>query len=110
MLERMSHSLRAAQTVVLDATFYKERLRHDFIQAAQAANTKVLWIELRANKSVVRDRLNGKRDDSDADYGVYLQLRNDFEPIKEPHLVLHSDKASVEELVAHAIAWLEEHR
>lgn len=110
LLERMGHSLRAAQTVVIDATFYKASLRNEFMQQARAANAQVLWIEVRANKSVVRERLQHKREDSDADYSVYLKLRDDFEPIKEPHLVLHTDKSEIEALVAQAIAWMEAHR
>lgn len=110
LLERMGHALRAAQTVVIDATFYKEGLRNEFAQEARAANTKVIWIEVLANKSVVRERLQQKREDSDADYGVYLQLRKDFEPIREPHLVLHSDKIGIEEMLQQATAWLATHR
>jgi predicted kinase len=110
LVERMSHSLRAAQTVVLDATFHLASTREEFIKAARAANTKTLWIEVRANKSVVRERLKLRREDSDADYGTYLKLRDEYQPIKEPHLVLHSDKSTVEEMVAHAMAWLEEHK
>ena len=110
MMERMDHSLRAGQTVVLDATFYKEDMRADFVKAAHAVNSKVLFIEVRANKSVVRDRLSQVREDSDADYKVYLKLRDLYEPIKEPHLVLHSDKNDVEELVSLAIAWVADNR
>ena len=110
MMERMDHSLRAGQTVVLDATFYKQDLRSDFVKAAQTANSKVLFIEVRANKSVVRDRLSQAREDSDADYKVYLNLRDLYEPIKEPHLVLHSDKTDVKEMISMAIAWVAENR
>ena len=60
LLERMGHALRAAQTVVIDATFYKEELRNEFVKEARSANTKVVWIEVLANKSVVRDRLQQK--------------------------------------------------
>ena len=60
-----------------------------------------------ANKSVVRERLQQKREDSDADYGVYLQLRKDFEPIREAHLVLHSDKISIAEMLEQATAWVQ---
>jgi predicted kinase len=110
LMERMDHSLRAAQTVVLDATFHKQDLRTDFSKAAVAANSKVLWIEVRANKSVVRDRLSQVREDSDADYKVYMKLRDQYEPIKEPHLVLHSDKTDIEEMVSMAIAWVAANR
>lgn len=110
LLERMVHSLRASQTVVIDATFYKKDLREEFIKAAQSANSKVYWIEVRANKSVIRERLGKPREDSTADFGVYLKLRDQYEPIKEAHLTLHSDKASVGEMIAETQKWLEENR
>ena len=110
MLERMSVSLRAAQTIVLDATFYQSAVRAEFVKAAHSANSKAVFIEVRANKSTVRERLSKPREDSDADFSIYLKIRDLYEPIKEPHLILHSDKGSVQEMVAQAKTWLEAQR
>lgn len=107
LLDRMEHSLRAGQTVVIDATFYLESLRSEFVKVARQTDSKLYWIEVRANKSVVRERLSKPREDSEADYGVYLKLRDQYEPIKSPHLILHSDKGTVEEMIAESQAWLE---
>ncbi|MBK9453273.1 MAG: ATP-binding protein [Bacteroidetes bacterium] len=108
LLERMEHSLRAGQTVVIDATFFLESLRDEFNKVAKTTHSKVRWIEVRANKSVIRDRLSKPREDSEADYGVYLKLRDQYQPLKERHLVLHSDKYTLDEMIEKAKDWMEE--
>jgi predicted kinase len=109
ILERFQHSLRAAQTVVMDATFYKQDLRDEFVRAARDAHAKVMWIEVRASEDVIRERLSRPRPDSDADFAVYLKLKGEYEPIQEPHLVLDSTHTSVEVMIAHTQAWMKEH-
>lgn len=107
LLDRFDKTLHAAQTVVMDATFYKQELRDAFTNAAKRAMARVVWIEVVADEEVVRQRLSQPRDDSDADYAVYLKIKADQEPITEPHLVLHSDRDTVEAMIAETRGWLE---
>ncbi|MFN8395239.1 MAG: AAA family ATPase [Bacteroidia bacterium] len=107
LLDRVDKTLHAAQTVVMDATFYKKELRDAFEQAAVRAMAKVVWIEVVADEEVVKERLSHPREDSEADYAIYLKMKAEHEPIQETHLVLHSDQSSVEDMIGQTRAWLE---
>jgi hypothetical protein len=37
-----------------------------------------------------------------------LKLRDQYQPLKERHLVLHSDKYTLDEMIAKAKDWMEE--
>jgi aminoglycoside phosphotransferase family enzyme/predicted kinase len=67
--------------VLVDATFREERRRQGFHQAAREAGVPSLYLECRAPAEVVRERLRQRRDDvSDADWEVYLNLVQSWEP------------------------------
>lgn len=106
---RLSHALRAAQTVVVDATFIQESLRLRFFETARIANAKSIMIEVKAGEATIRKRLERPREDSDADFAIYEKLRDLHEPISIPHLVLHSDEMNVEEMIAQAKKWIGGH-
>jgi hypothetical protein len=106
---RLSHALRAAQTVVVDATFIQEDLRKRFAETARVANAKSIIIEVKASEETIRERLSHPREDSDADFAVYERLRDLHEPISLPHLVLHSDQMDVEEMIGQTKKWIGGH-
>lgn len=90
MKSSAANVLQQGKSVLLDATFFKEKLRRRFISLAieQTVSYVLFWIE--AQEELIQDRLSRKREDSEADYEVYLKLSKQFEPPLYPHLKLES--------------------
>ena len=106
MLRLMEKAVLNKQNVVLDATFYRSAIRNSFKEKAQRLNTSLYFIEIKADESVVRERIKAKRQESDADFKVYLQIKKVFEPFNERHLVLYSDKNTLEEMLNEALTYI----
>jgi len=103
MQRRTVAALSEGRTVVVDGTFYKQALRAQFEALAEQHHHTVQWIEIRAEEAVIRQRMAKKRQYSEADFDVYLQIKAKFEPLQQPHLTLWSDRMSVEEMVRHTL-------
>jgi predicted kinase len=99
-------ALKQGKDVVLDATFYLEKVRHPFRSLAQdyAVPFAIIWIE--AEERTTRERLSKPREDSEADYAVYLKLKTAFEPPLMPYLKIKSDAKPVSEMVKEAEEYL----
>jgi predicted kinase len=102
LLSEALKSENIKRNVVLDGTFYKKIIREKFRSAFSKINQKVIFIEIRAESELIKDRLKGIRKDSDADYEVYKKLLAEFEPLKENHLTLFSEKDNVEYMLKEA--------
>lgn len=99
MLRQAEAFLRAGQGVVIDGTFYRERLREPFQRLAERMNVACRWVEIRAEDTTVRTRINRPRAHSEADFSVYQKIKALYEPLDRAHLVLWSDQLSVTEMV-----------
>ncbi len=91
MLLEARKSLREKKTVILDGTFYLEQMRETYRQLAFAERLPLKWIELIASESVIRERTSHQRTYSEADFSVYQQVRDHFEPFSDARLTLQSD-------------------
>jgi len=103
LLHRTAAALADKRTVIVDATFYKKDLRDQFNTLATDHHQAVQWIEIRADEAVIKQRVQQKRQYSEADFDVYLQIKAKFEPLQQPHLTLWSDRMEVEEMVRHTL-------
>jgi predicted kinase len=106
MLKLMEKAIWNKQNTVLDATFYKAMIRNLFKERAGQLNSPLYFIEIRADESTIRDRVNEKRKESEADFKVYLKIKSDFEPLKEEHLVLHSGKEQLNDMLGKALTYI----
>lgn len=102
MLQRTEELIKEAQTVILDATFYQQKLRNRFLRLSNRLGSEIRWIELRAKEEAIRERVNKKRRYSEADFEVYQKIKGLYEPLEQAHLVLWSDELSVEEMTKRA--------
>jgi predicted kinase len=102
MLTQMQQTVKENKNVVLDATFYRQAIRQKFIDKARDAGG-IHFIEITAPEPVIRERLKQKREDSEADFEVYRQVRSQWEPLLEPHLALNSASDNVDDLLCKAI-------
>ena len=75
---------------------------------AAEMRAKIFFIEMRAEDTTVRDRLHSRDGYSEADYKVYRQIKNSFEPLSEPHLILWSDRQSLDEMLSKAKKYIYE--
>ena len=105
MLRRTKEMLKENRDLVLDATFYKSDIRRKFIDEA-TPNGKISFIEVRANESVISERLKKIRTDSEADFEVYKKIKNEWEPFNQDHLILQSTDNNIEEMLHKAAVYL----
>lgn len=98
--ERTRAALLEGRNVVVDSTFYRESLREPFRRLAAECNAALYWVEIRAQERTIHERLQKPRPDSEADFGVYEKIRDEYEPIPEQHLVLWSDQSSLDEMTS----------
>ena len=93
MFEFISDYLRRGEGLVVDGTFYKEEYREKLRAIAREANTKPIFVEMTAPEGIVKERTeerSKKSCESDADFAVYQQIRREFEPLGEGHMVIDS--------------------
>lgn len=106
-MEKLTQAaLSRKESVVLDATFYKESLRLPYVLLAGECNAHLFWIEVKASEASIRRRVEEKRRYSEADFEVYLQIKRIWEPMQPGRLVLWSDELSTEEMVGKAKDYL----
>ena len=105
MLQRMKESIKNNKDVVLDATFYKRSIRDKF--ANEVLGTEgIIFVEVTAPESVIKERLLHKREFSEADFEVYKAIRKEWEPILEKHLELASSNDNLEGMLKNAIQYI----
>jgi predicted kinase len=92
-------ALSEGKTVVVDGTFYKEAVRTPFRLLAQSCGVRLCWVEVATSEAVLRERLQHPRSDSEADFEVYVSIRDQFEPLLEDHLTVHTDKMMLPDIL-----------
>jgi predicted kinase len=107
MLTRAVRAARKDKHVVLDATCYTNEIRSLFSTALQDLD-ELSFIEVVADERLIRERLRTEREDSDANYGVYLEIKKEWEPFTEAHLVLRSTNDNIDNMLDEAMKYLQE--
>jgi len=105
MLGQMKKTIKQNKNVVLDGTFYKKEVREIFRKEIEGKESLDL-IEIRADESLIRERLKKYRPDSEADFEVYKKIKKQWEPVDEPHLVLHSSDDNISSMLDKAEEYL----
>ncbi|MFM9947050.1 MAG: AAA family ATPase [Saprospiraceae bacterium] len=99
MLDKAQTALLAGQSAIVDSTFIHASVRNAFESVARACGVPFFWVEMRADENSIRERLKTPRTDSEADFSVFLALREQSEPLRTPHLELWSEKLPLDEMV-----------
>jgi len=107
LAEMATIELRSGHVVVIDATFFKEDIRKRFKRLASDLNQKLKFIEVAAEESTIRDRVSKDREDSEAGFEVYREIKREFEPYSGDHLVLKSDENGIEQMLDRSLVYLE---
>ena len=105
MLLQMKEFMKQKRNLVLDATFYKNDIRKKFMDEA-GLHSGITFIEVTADESIIRERLKTPRLDSDADFKVYKLIKEQWEPLHEPHLILRSTNDNIAEMLLKSADYL----
>jgi len=108
MLVRMQDLVRSNTYTILDGTFYKDNIRKKFIKAATLLKEDLLFIEVKANEELIKERLEKKRKYSEADLAVYYKIKKEFEPLAATHLTLRSEKDNIRSMLEVALDYIEQ--
>ena len=90
LVMRVAGLLEAGENVIADATFYRRSLRGKLVEAAEKAGTKAHFVLCQLDEAEVLDRMSagGERGGSDADFSIYLRIKDEFEPLKAKHAIV----------------------
>lgn len=105
MLKQVRKAVKQNKSLVLDATFYKTETRNKFTEEIKDAGTIVI-IEIIAGEALIKERMRTPREDSEADFTVYKVIQQQWEPIREQHLILQSTNDNIESMLKTAINYL----
>lgn len=105
---RARQILLSGRDVVLDGTFYKQKIRKPFIRFAKEQGIPVWWIEIQATEEVVRERVSKSRPFTEADFAVYQKVKLEFDPLPPDRLLLDSMTLTVDEMVQRTLTHLNE--
>ncbi|MEO9870614.1 P-loop nucleotide/nucleoside kinase family protein [Ekhidna sp.] len=106
MLRLAKDSLKNENDVVLDGTFYLKKWR-GVVRSTFERIAKCYFIEVQASEALIKKRIQKKRFFSDADFGVYQQLKRVFQPMKRPHLELDSTNENIEEMIKISLDYIQ---
>lgn len=88
-LEQARARVLAGERVVVDANFKADAQRRPFVALARALGVPARIFVCTADDAAVRERLTHRSGDvSDADVGVYLRAREEWQPLAPAHAAL----------------------
>ncbi len=93
--------IKAGRGVIIEGTFYKRALRERVYRIAEDTKSKLMVVECTAPEWVVRRRTEGRATrgaSSEADYEVYKKIREQYEPLQRPRIVLDTSRPLNENL------------
>jgi len=105
MLEKMKALAKLNKDLVIDATFQREDSRQLFIRQLRG-KVEFFFIEITANPDLIRRRLKKERPFSEADFEVYELTRQQWQPVREPHLSLGSTDENIDYMLETAVNYL----
>lgn len=105
LFSRARERLAAGDHVVLDATFRRRELRERAAELADDTDSAFRLVRVDCAEPVVRERIQRRQteedDESDADFAIYTQLKEEFEPIAgDDHIVIDNSGPLAETLDA----------
>jgi len=94
--------LTNGEKVVLDATFYLKNIRSIFYMLADKHSSEIYFIYIKASEDLIKKRVSQERPDSEADFKVYSKIKEEFEAIDIPYLILESTDSNITEMIQQA--------
>lgn len=107
MVKLAEESLKKQKAVIIDATFYLQSMRNMFAELARKQASVMHLIMVYADESLIKQRLSVPRKDSEADFEVYNQIKEQFEKLTFPHLELESTNDNIETMLHRAASYID---
>ncbi|KPK88152.1 MAG: hypothetical protein AMS27_00465 [Bacteroides sp. SM23_62_1] len=83
-------------SLLVDGTFYSQAKRQPLIQICQKLNQKYYIIKTTCSEDLVKQRIQERKSQnnnaSDADFNIYLEIKERFEKINIPYLEIDTGK------------------
>ncbi len=102
MLVQAEGALKNGKHVIMDATYSQKAYRNEVMALGQRLDAPVHFIQLTADEATVKERTSQEREESEADFKVYQIIKQSFEPLEMPHLILDSTQLKIEQMLAQA--------
>lgn len=99
LLQWMMDHARQGEDVVVDATFVKKELRDRFIRPLEREGLPYILIRMVADRSVIEERVQKDRPDSEAGIEVHDKLKEAMDPVERDHIVLDSGKEELDDML-----------
>jgi predicted kinase len=100
MIKRADEVLKKNPVVILDATYTHTEYQRTVLEYAADHSQEIRWILMTASEDITYQRVSKKRDFTEADFSVYLTLKEQFNPPDFPLLTLDSGKLTLENMVS----------
>jgi hypothetical protein len=82
--QEAEHLLKQGHPVILDGSYKKQQERHSLLELARNLGADIRFVECRASVSLIRQRLEARRQDpravSDGRWELFRTQRADFDP------------------------------
>jgi len=102
LMKQLTEGLENGLDVLVDGTFHKAERRIQVKAAGQKCDCPVFLIELKAPEETVKKRLQNKRDYSESDFQVYQQIKQEWEPCPDDHLMMWSESREMHQMIQQA--------
>jgi predicted kinase len=108
LLQKTEEEIKEGRDVVVDGTFHQKDRRDKLIDMARRNEERIFFVEMKAAEQTVKERLKRKREFSEADFQVYLDIKNSFDPFDDYHLEMWSDDEDLANMGIHAKKYIYE--
>lgn len=102
LLDVARTAIKTQKTIIIEASFNNRQTRDLFMNA----NTAVRFIEIVADESLITGRIAKPRAVSEADVGVYKEMKKHWEPFVGEHLVIQSTNNNIDAMLEKALVYL----
>ena len=106
MAKKTKQALDQGKSVIVDATFYKHEMIDLFMTLAKDHASPIRFIKVEADEALVQERLQKHRTDSEADFPVYQKIKDEFDELHVPHLVIRSAAHNIQTMIESALHYL----
>ncbi len=106
MLRRAEIELNKGKSVILDTTFYLQKMRAPIYKFADKLSVSLFLFLVEAEESVIKERTSKPRKESEADFEVYMGIKEKFEEPITPYLKLQSTQKNISDMLQNAIQYI----
>ena len=99
MKEKKIGYIEHGRHCIVYGTFQKKKYRDIVLKEIEKNNVDYRFIQTVTDEEVVKNRMKKSRKHSEADFSIYLKIKEDFDPVTLPHLRLRTDKQELPEMI-----------